>query len=55
MVPKLHIDDIPVVEFMDLSFTPIPGENYRRRIRSLLLCLSDVFALVYITAVVDWE
>ena len=28
---------------MYLVFTRTPGENYRRRLRSLLLCLCDVF------------
>ena len=36
-------EDIPVGEFMYLVFTRMPGESYRRRLRSLLLCLSDVF------------
>ena len=31
--------DIPVVEFMYLVFTHMPGENYRRKLRSYLLCL----------------
>ena len=31
------------LEFMYLVFTRMPGENYRRRLRSLLLCLCDVF------------
>ena len=37
------IEDVPLVEFMYLSFTRVPGESYRRRLRSLLLCLCDVF------------
>jgi len=28
--------DVPLVEFMYLVFTRMPGENYRRRLRSLL-------------------
>ena len=35
-------DVLPVV-FMYLVFTHMPGESYRRRLRSLLLCLRDVF------------
>ena len=35
-------DDVPLVEFMYLVFTRMPGENYRRRLRPLLLYLSDV-------------
>ena len=34
--------DIPM-GFMYLVFTRMPGESYRRRLRSLLLCLCDVF------------
>ena len=39
----IHFEDIPVGEFMYLVFTRMPGESYRRRLRSLLLCFSDVF------------
>ena len=40
---------VPLVEFMDLVFTRVPGESYRRRLGSLLLlCLCDVFrALIH--------
>ena len=31
--------DVPLVEFMCLVFTRMPGESYRRRLGSLLLCL----------------
>ena len=31
------------MEFMYLVFTCTPGESYRRQLRSLLLCLCDVF------------
>ena len=31
------------MEFMYLVFTRMPGERYHRRLRSLLLCLCDVF------------
>ena len=40
-VPML--EDIPLVEFMYLVFIRMPGENHRRRLRSLLLCLCWVF------------
>ena len=40
---KVTIEDVPLVEFMYLVFTRMPGESYRRRLRSLLLCLRDVF------------
>ena len=37
-------EDASLVEFMYLVlFTGMPGEGYRRRLRSLLLCLCDVF------------
>ena len=36
-------EDVLLVEFMYLVFTRMPGESYRRRLRSLLLCLCDVF------------
>ena len=36
-------EDVPLVEFMYLVFTRMPGESYRRRLRSLLLCLCYVF------------
>ena len=40
--------DVPLEEFMYLVFTRMPGESYRRRLRSLLLCLCDVFrALIH--------
>ena len=34
---------VPLVEFMHLVFTCMPGESYRTRLRSLMLCLCDVF------------
>ena len=37
------VENVPLVEFMYLLFTSMPGESYRRRLRSLLLCLCDVF------------
>ena len=37
------LEDIPVVGSMHLVFTRIPGESYRGRFRSLLLCCPDVF------------
>ena len=36
-------EDVPPVEFMYLVFTRMPGESYRRRLRSLLLYLCYVF------------
>ena len=29
-------EDVPLAEFMSLVFTRMPGESYRRRLRSLL-------------------
>ena len=37
------LKDIPLVEFMYLVFTRIPGESYRKRLWSLLLYLCYVF------------
>ena len=39
----VHFDDVPLLEVMYLAFTRMPGESYCRRLRSLLLCLCDVF------------
>ena len=36
-------EDVPLVQFMYLVFTRMTGETYRMRLRSLLLCLCDVF------------
>ena len=36
-------EDVPLVEFMYLVFTRMPGESYRRRLSSLLLYLCYVF------------
>ena len=35
--------ELPLVEFMYLVFIRTPDESYRRRLRSLLLRLCDVF------------
>ena len=37
------LEDVLLVEFMYLVFTPTPGESYRRRLRPLLLYLCYVF------------
>ena len=34
---------VPLEELMHLVFYCMPGQRYRRRLRSLLLCLCDVF------------
>ena len=44
-------EDIPPVEFMYIVFTRIPGESYRRRLRSLLLYLCYVFRALIISLV----
>ena len=36
-------EDVPLVEFVYLVFTRMPGEGYSRRLRSLLLYLCYVF------------
>ena len=43
--------DVPLVEFMYLVFTRMPGENYRRRLRSLLY-LYYVFRALRVAMVV---
>ena len=45
--------DVPQVEFMYLVFTSLPGESYRRRLRSLLVYLCDVFWAL-INSLVCW-
>ena len=37
-----RVENVPLVEFMYLVFTDMPGESYRRRLSSLL-SLRDVF------------
>ena len=44
-------EDVPLVEFVNLVFTRMPGEGYRRRLRSLLLYLCYVFRAVIISFV----
>ena len=36
---RVNKEAVPLVEFMYLVFTSMPGESYRRRLRSLLLSL----------------
>ena len=50
-VPLGEVYD-PLVEFMYLVFTRMPGESYRRRLRSLLLCICDVFRAALINSLV---
>ena len=51
MVSKIEIEDVPLVEFMYLVFTRMPGESYSRRLGSLLLCLCYVFRALIISLV----
>ena len=46
-------EDVPQVEFMYFVFTRMPGESYRRRLRSLLLYLCYVFRAL-INSLVCW-
>ena len=60
----------PPVEFMSLGFTRMPGESYRRRLRSswlclcdesyhrqlrLWLCLCDIFVVVFVWPHLWWH
>ena len=47
-------EDVPLVEFMYRVFTRMPGESYRRRLRSLLLCLCCMFGAL-INPFVCWQ
>ena len=46
---RTYAEDVPLVEFM----YRMPGESYRRRLRSLLLCLCWVFRAL-INSLVCW-
>ena len=52
-VPLHPMEDVPLVEFMYLVFTCMPGGSCHRWLRSLLLCLCDVFQ-VLINSLVCW-
>ena len=43
LVHLTSLEAVPLVEFMYLAFTRMPGESDRRRLRTLLLCLCDDF------------
>ena len=47
------IEDVSLVEFMYLVFTCMPGENYHRHLRSLMLYLCYIF-WVLINSLVCW-
>ena len=42
----VFLKDVAPVEFMYIVFTRMPGESYRGRLRSLLLCLCYVFQVL---------
>ena len=50
--PELH--PLPLVEFMHLVFTCMPGDSYCKPFRPLLLCLCDVFR-AQINSLVCWD
>ena len=50
---RLTFEAVPLVEFMYLLFTRMPGESCRRRFRSLSLYSCDVIR-VLITSLVCW-
>ena len=59
-VHKLHqkyiiFEDVPLVEFMCLVFTRMPGESYRRRLRPLLLNLLRTSNANYLPCVLILE
>ena len=47
-----RVENVPLVEFMYLVFTDMPGESYRRRLSSLL-SLRDVFRAL-VNSLVCW-
>ena len=49
----LYLEDVLLVKLMYLVFTRMPGESYRRWLRSLLLCLCYVFRAL-INSLVCW-
>ena len=50
---RFRLENLPLVEFMYLVFTPMPGESNCRWLGSLLLCLCDVFQAL-INSLVCW-
>ena len=48
---KKWTEDVTLVEFMYLVFTRVPGESYRKWLRSLLLYLCHVFRALIISLV----
>ena len=48
----VSVEDVPLVEFMYLVFSHMPGESYNRWLRSLL-CLCDIFGAL-MNSLVCW-
>ena len=48
------LEYVSLVEFMCLAFTRMPGESYRRRLRSLLLYLCYIFWVI-INSLLCWQ
>ena len=44
----LKIEDVPLVEFMYLVFTHMPGESYCRRLRSLWYIYIFIYIYIYV-------
>ena len=42
----VRLRDVPLVEFMYLVLTRMPGESFRQQLRCLLLCLCYVFRVL---------
>ena len=45
-VTMLYVLSVPLVEFIYLASTCMPGESYHRRLRSLLLYLCYIFQVL---------
>ena len=50
----VNVPDVPLLEFMYLVFTRMPGESYRSDSVVLLLCLCDVFPALINSFVLTW-
>ena len=53
LMQNQHTEDVPLAEFVCLVFTRMLAESYCRQLRSLLLCLCDVFRAL-INSFVYW-
>ena len=52
---NLNIEAVPLAEFIYLVFAGMPDESYPRQLRSLLLCLCDVFRAPINSLCVDFK